>query len=89
MILPFSAGEFGIHIPVTPLLIFAVTAILLAAWGIFTLVLRYHWKHYSTRRSEVFIMSFFYFTGSLILIGLLCFSAFLYFASAGTVIDYI
>ena len=82
MILPFSAVKLGIHIPVTPLLIFALTALLLAAWGIFTLILRYNWKHYSTRKAEMFAMSFFYFIGSAALIGLLCFSAFLYFTSS-------
>ncbi|MDO8520630.1 MAG: hypothetical protein Q7S52_00780 [bacterium] len=77
-----SLGQLGIHIPVTPLLVLAFTALLLAAWGIFTLVLRYHWKHYSTRKAEMFMMSFFYFIGSFVLIGLMAFSALLYLSSA-------
>lgn len=78
--LPFQG--LGIHVPVNPFLILTVLALLVAAWGVFTLILRYHWKHYSTRKTEVFVMSFFYFSGSAILIGLMFLSAFFYYNTA-------
>ncbi|MEK7118129.1 MAG: hypothetical protein AAB869_00810 [Patescibacteria group bacterium] len=77
-----SLGQIGFHFPITPLLILGLTALLLAGWGVFTLVLRYHWKHYSTRKTEVFTMGFFYFIGSFVLIGLTVFSALLYLSSS-------
>lgn len=78
MILASSLGQLGIHIPVTPLLVLAFAALLLACWGVFTLVIRYHWTHYSARKTEIFMMNFFYFVGSFVLIGLMAFSALLY-----------
>lgn len=80
--IPPSLGQFNFHIPVTPMLLFAVLALLLAGWGIFTVIIRYHWKNYGTGKLEVFTMNFFYLTGSLVLIGLMLIFAFLYYSSA-------
>ncbi|OGZ09584.1 MAG: hypothetical protein A3D65_06960 [Candidatus Lloydbacteria bacterium RIFCSPHIGHO2_02_FULL_50_13] len=76
-----SLSQLSFHIPVTPQLLLIILALLIAAWGVYTLIIRYHWKHYSTRKAEMFTMSFFYFTGSFIIIGFMCLFAFLYFTS--------
>lgn len=70
------------HIPVTPMLLFIILAILIAAWGVFTLVIRYHWKNYGTGKLEAFTMNFLYLIGSIILIVLMSTSALLYLSSA-------
>lgn len=81
MIPPPIAG-FNLHIPVTPLLLFATLALLIAGWGIFTLVVRYHWKNYGTGKLEMFTMNFFYLIGSAVLLALMIIFALLYFFSA-------
>jgi uncharacterized membrane protein HdeD (DUF308 family) len=73
---------FNIHIPVTPLLLFVFLALLLSAWGIFSVVVRYHWRQYGTSKLEILSMTFFYLAGSAVLLGLTTASAFLYYASA-------
>jgi hypothetical protein len=81
---PSPLAQFNLHIPITPVLLFVVLALLVALWAIFTLVIRYHWKNYGTGKLEVFTMNFFYLAGSAILIGLLLISALLYLSSAST-----
>ncbi|OGZ05547.1 MAG: hypothetical protein A3C13_03690 [Candidatus Lloydbacteria bacterium RIFCSPHIGHO2_02_FULL_50_11] len=77
-----SLAALNFQIPVTPLLLFAVMALVVAMWGIFTLIVRYHWKHYGAGKLEVFTMNFFYLGGSLILITLMGASALFYLTSA-------
>lgn len=77
-----SFGQFNFHIPVTPVLLFALLALLIAGWAIYTLILRYHWKNYGTGKLEVFTMNFFYITGSIVLIVLMAVAALLYSSSA-------
>jgi hypothetical protein len=80
--IPSLFGQFSIHIPITPLLLFALLALLMAVWSVFTLILRYHWKNYGTGKLEVFTMNFFFLTGSLVLIALMVVCALLYLSSA-------
>mgnify|MGYP001619395848 FL=1 len=51
--LPSPLGQFGIHIPLSPQFLLFVMSLLLVAWGVFTLVIRYHWAHYSARKTEI------------------------------------
>jgi hypothetical protein len=80
--IPSLFGQFSVHIPITPTLLFATLALLIIGWAVFTLIVRYHWKNYGTVKLEVFTMNFFYLTGSLVLIALMVVCAFLYFSSA-------
>ena len=75
-------GQSGIHIPVTPQLLFIILSLLLAVWLVFTLIIRYHWKNYSTKGTEAFAMNFFYLTGSGILIAGLLITGFLYITTS-------
>lgn len=78
----YVLGQSGFHIPVTPTLVFAALAALAAAWAIYTLILRYHWKQYGTSKFHVFAMNFFYLAGSGILLGGAALAAILYYASS-------
>jgi len=80
--IPSPFGQFAVHIPITPLLLFATLALLIAVWAVFTLIVRYHWKNYGTGKLEVFTMNFFYLVGSLVLIALMVVCALLYLSSA-------
>lgn len=86
---PSPLTQLNFHIPITPVLLFAILALLIVLWGIFTLIIRYHWKHYGTGKLEVFTMNFFYLTGSVVLIAFMGISAFLYSVSVNTVTDYL
>lgn len=80
--IPSPLVEFNFHIPVTPLLLFSLLALLIALWGIFTLIIRYHWKNYGTGKLQVFTMNFFYLTGSALIIALMATFALLYSSSS-------
>lgn len=77
-----TLGQMGIQIPLTPFLIFLLLTLLMVAWGIFTWIVRYHWKSYGTSKLEVMSMSFVYFVGSGILLAGMALFAFLYNFSA-------
>ena len=69
---------FNIHIPITPLLLFSLGALLFAVWAIFSIIARYHWKNYGTNKLEVIKMTLIYFVGSGILLALIGIFAFVY-----------
>ena len=75
-------AQSGIHIPITAQLLFSLLAILLAGWLVFTLIIRYHWKNYSTGGVELFTMNFFYLLGSGVLIAGLLITGLLYVSSS-------
>lgn len=75
-------GQSGLLLPVTPSLIIAIGALILAGWLIFSLIIRYHWKNYGTSGIEIFSMNFFYIIGSLVIGGLMVISGLLYIISA-------
>jgi hypothetical protein len=77
-----ALGQSGFQIPVTPLLIYALFALLIAVWGIFSWIIHYHWKHYGTSRATTFTMSFVYIVGSAILLSLVGLSALSFAVSA-------
>lgn len=77
-------AQLNFHIPVTPTLLFAVMALTLVAWGIVTIVIRYHWKNYGTGKLEIFTMNFFYLAGSLAQITLMGIFALIYLISTKT-----
>lgn len=81
---PSPLAQLNFHIPVTPILLFSIMALTLVAWGIVTLVIRYHWKNYGTGKLEIFTMNFFYLAGSVILVTLMSVFALLYLVSTGT-----
>lgn len=62
--------QLSIHIPITPLLLFSLGALLFVVWAIFTIIARYHWKNYGANKLEVMKMTFIYFIGSAILLAL-------------------
>lgn len=80
--LAYALGQGGFHIPVTPTLVFASLAALIATWAIFTLIIRYHWKRYGTSRIQTFAMSFFYLAGSMVLLGGTTLAAIIYYVSS-------
>ena len=82
VILPIALAKTGLHILLTPQVIFVILALLLAIWLTFTWMFRYHWKNYGTGKLEVLTMTFFYLGGSAILLGLTVTSAFAYFFSS-------
>jgi len=81
MLMLAALGKGEIQLVVTPQLLFSVLALLLAIWLVFTLVIRYHWKNYSTGGAALFTMNFFYLAGSVVFIGLLLFFLLLYLGS--------
>lgn len=77
-----SLATLGIHIPVPPILIFALLSFLVAVWLVISWMFHYHWKNYGTSKLEVLTMTFFYNAGSAILLLLTAASAILYYASS-------
>lgn len=65
---PLSFGQLSFQIPVTPSLLFALFALLVATWLICTIIFRYHWKNYTVSWLEVVSMNLIYFIGSGILL---------------------
>ena len=84
---PIPLSQLNLHIVVSPMFLFFIMALLIAGWGIFTLVIRYHWKNYGTGKLEVFTMNFFYFAGSVIFMALLVILALAYYFSADPVLS--
>ena len=74
--------QTGFHIPVLPLFVFGAMVLLFVTWGIFSWVIRYHWKKYGTGKVGVMSMTFFYFIGSALLLGLMALFAFMYHLSS-------
>jgi hypothetical protein len=72
----------SIHIPLTPIVLFVLLAILVILWVIFTLIIRYHWKNFGTSELDFIGMNLFYLVGSGVLILGMVFSAFLFSFSA-------
>ncbi len=77
-----TLGQMGFRIPLTPFFLFLLFALLMAAWAVFTWIVRYHWKSYGTSTLEVMTMSLIYFVGSGILLAGMALFAFLYNFSA-------
>ena len=75
-------SQIGVHIPVTPFFIFLLFTLIMCTWGVFSWIVRYHWKSYGTSALEVMTMSLVYFVGSGILLGGMALFAFLYYLSA-------
>ena len=73
--------EIALHIPVTPFFLFAIFALLVLVWGLFTLIIRYHWKSYGVNTLHVLAMNLTYFIGSAILLAAVALFAFLYYGS--------
>ncbi len=68
----------GIHIPIPPILLFALLVLLFVAWVIFTLIVRYHWQKYGYSKLVHLKMNYLYFGGSGILFAALLLSSILY-----------
>lgn len=68
----------SMHIPLSPIVFFALLAILVTLWAIFTLIIRYHWKNFGTSELDFIGMNLFYLVGSGVLILGMALSAFLY-----------
>ncbi len=73
-----AINQLSIHIPITPLLLFSLGALLLAVWAIFSIIVHYHWKNYGANKLEVIEMTLIYFVGSAILLALIGVFAFAY-----------
>ena len=71
-------NQLSIHIPITPLLLFSLGALLFAVWAGFRIIAHYHWKNYGTNKLEVIKMTLIYFVGSAILLALIAIFAFAY-----------
>lgn len=74
-------AQSGLHLTISGGIILFFLALILAWWGIFTLIIRYHWKNYSIGGVQVFTMNFFYMIGSIAFIILTVGSALLYLLS--------
>jgi hypothetical protein len=74
--------QSGFHIPITPLLLFVFYFLILAIWGTYSVIVRYHWKSYGAKKAEVLTMNFYYFLGSALLLGLTGFFVFAYYLSS-------
>lgn len=59
------ASEFTI--PITPGVLGVALILLFLFWGIFSIILRYHWKKYAASEVHVLQMTLGYFLGSVIL----------------------
>lgn len=77
-----ALNQIDFHIPVTPLLVFSLFGLLLSAWLIYSMIMRYHWKNYSVTKLEVLRTSLIYFTGSGILLFIIGACAILYAISS-------
>jgi len=71
----------GFQITITPTILVSLLSLILAAWIIFTIIVRYHWKNYGTGGVEILTMNFIYFSGSAILIAFTIVSVLLYSTS--------
>lgn len=67
-----------LSIPITPLLLFSLGALLFAVWAIFSIIAHYHWKSYGTSKIEVIKITLIYFVGSAILLAIIGVFAFTY-----------
>lgn len=66
----FSASTFTFAL--TPGMLGAVFVALIVIWGVLSAIYRWHWTQYGTSQVEVMTMSVVYFTGSGIILALLC-----------------
>lgn len=71
-------NQFNLHIPITPLLLFSLGALLFAVWAVFSIIAHYHWKSYGTNQLEIIKMTLIYFVGSAILLAAVAIFAFAY-----------
>lgn len=79
---PTILSTINIQIAVSPFFLFAVGALIIAGWLVFTVIIRYHWKNYGTGGVQLFAMNFLYISGSAAIAGLMILSAVLYLISA-------
>lgn len=82
MIPSTTLSSINIQIVLSPFFLFAVGALIIAGWLVFTVIIRYHWKNFGTGGVQLFAMNFFYIAGSAALAGLMILSAVLYLISA-------
>lgn len=61
-------SNFDIEIAVTPMILMSLFLLVAAAWGVFSMIVRYHWREYSTSPLDAAKISVVYFTGSGILL---------------------
>ncbi|HSE34953.1 MAG TPA: hypothetical protein VLB83_02410 [Candidatus Paceibacterota bacterium] len=69
-------SSFDISIPVTPTILMSLFLLVAAIWGVFSMIVRYHWREYGTSALESAKISVIYFTGS----GILLFGAAIFLA---------
>jgi hypothetical protein len=77
-----TLGQMGFRVPLTPFFLFILFTLLMGAWGVFSWIVRYHWKSYGTSKLDVMTMSLVYFVGSGILLAGMALFASLYNFSA-------
>jgi hypothetical protein len=77
-------SQFSVHIPLSTNLLIGVLIVLLAAWIVHMLIVRYHWQMYGNDKLAVIRMSIYYFTGSAILFSVLVFFLVAYSSSVTT-----
>ena len=68
----------SLELTITPILLFLAFLVLCAAWAVYSMILRYHWKEYGVNKLQIMLMSLIYGIGSLVLIGLILLSLLLY-----------
>ena len=61
-------SSFNIQLAVTPMILTSLFLLVAAAWGIFSMIVRYHWREYSTSQLDAAKISVIYFTGSGVLL---------------------
>ncbi len=80
----FSSLVEQFQIPLPPFLLFFFLIFLFVAWGIYSFVLRYHWKKYATSKLDVMQMDIIYFIGSGVLLVAMAIAALLYSMTSTT-----
>ena len=64
-------NQINVHVPITPLILFSLGALLFVAWAIFSIIAHYHWKMYGASKIEIVKMTLIYFVGSAIILALI------------------
>ena len=81
---PFSSLAKQLQIPLPPIVLYLIFGVLLVAWIIYSIILRYHWKKYATSKLDTMRMDIIYFIGSAVLIGAMTIAALAYSLSSTT-----
>ena len=78
----FASLAGAIRIPLSPLVLFVILALVFLGWIIYSVILRYHWKTYAYHKLDVIQMDIIYFVGSGVLLTAMAVTALMYSLSS-------